>query len=172
MTEDEAGRFGAADRATHEPSPDGLGHAVSVPSAEAFREAVIDELVVCHIYNRKHDNDPKLAIHDAISWNVNVALDPRVSESARDLLDQGFADGMRDASLIAKQMCGVIGAFEGSSIHAALSACWEKMDAIAQAIEARSGETRQGLDPEDESAVLQDAPEHYSQPSTNTGEGG
>lgn len=134
-----------------------------IPSAEAFREAVIDELVVCHIYSRKHDEDPKLAMHDAISWNVSVALDPRVSAPARDLLDQGFADGMRDASLIAKEMCGAIGASEGSSIYAALSACWEKMDAIAQAIEARRAETER-LGAQHESAVgATDAPTQSGQ---------
>lgn len=47
-----------------------------------FREAVIDELVVAHIYTKEHDGDPRKAIKDAIDWNVEVALDWRVSNSA------------------------------------------------------------------------------------------
>lgn len=112
----------------------------AIPSADAFREAVIDELVVSHIYTAKHDADPRLAIHDAIAWNVAVALDPQVSASAQDLLDQGRADGMRDASRFIQQMCGAIGALPGSSIHSALSACWEKMDEMTREISDRRAE--------------------------------
>lgn len=50
-----------------------------------FREAVIDELVAAHIYTREHDSDPKKAIKDAIDWNVEVALDASVSNSAAAL---------------------------------------------------------------------------------------
>jgi hypothetical protein len=50
-----------------------------------WREAVIDELVVCCIYNSEHDKDPRKAIRDIIEWNVQVALDPQVSEQARAL---------------------------------------------------------------------------------------
>jgi len=47
-----------------------------------FREAVIDELVCAHIYNSSHDDNPAKAIKDVIDWNVEVALDARVSNSA------------------------------------------------------------------------------------------
>ena len=56
---------------------------------ELWKDAVIDELVVCHIYNKEHDGDPRKAIHDAISWNVQVALDPLVSSDAQALIDKG-----------------------------------------------------------------------------------
>lgn len=52
---------------------------------ESFRQAVIDELVICHIYSRVHDHDPRKAVQDIINWNVGVALDPAVSAEARRL---------------------------------------------------------------------------------------
>lgn len=55
----------------------------------AWREAVIDELVVCHIYNKQHESDPRKAIKDIINWNVQVALDPQVSSDAQALIDLG-----------------------------------------------------------------------------------
>ena len=54
-----------------------------------WKEAVIDELVVCHIYNESHEGHPRKAIKDAISWNVQVALDPLVSSDAQALIDKG-----------------------------------------------------------------------------------
>ena len=56
-----------------------------------WKEAVISELVVAHIYQSKHDTDPRRAIQDAISWNVEIALDPQVSSDAQKLIDQGVA---------------------------------------------------------------------------------
>jgi hypothetical protein len=54
-------------------------------SEESFRRAVVDELVICHIYSRAHDCDPRKAIADIINWNVGAALDPAVSAEARKL---------------------------------------------------------------------------------------
>ena len=56
-----------------------------------WKEAVINELVVAHIYQSKHDKDPRRALQDAISWNTDVALDPLVSKDAQKLIDQGAA---------------------------------------------------------------------------------
>lgn len=55
----------------------------------AWKEAVINELVCCHIYNKEHDNNPRKAIQDAISWNCQVSLDPQVSSDAQALIDRG-----------------------------------------------------------------------------------
>lgn len=55
-----------------------------------------------------------------------------------------YAKAMRDASRLTAEMCNVIGAMEGSLIYAALAGCSEKMDEIAQGMEARSDETRSG----------------------------
>ena len=54
-----------------------------------WKEAIIDELVVAHIYSSKHDTDPRKAIHDIITWNCQVALDPLVSSDAQALIEQG-----------------------------------------------------------------------------------
>jgi hypothetical protein len=54
-----------------------------------WKEAVIDALVVAGIYQAKHDENPRLAIHDLIVWEQSIALDPLVSKEARDLIDRG-----------------------------------------------------------------------------------
>lgn len=66
-----------------------------------WKEAVISELVVAHIYQSKHDKDPRRAIQDAISWNTDIALDPQVSSDAQKLIDQGAkAERKRCCSII------------------------------------------------------------------------
>ena len=57
-----------------------------------WKQSVISELVVAHIYQAKHDTDPRRAIQDAISWNVEIALDPQVSSDAQKLIDRGAAE--------------------------------------------------------------------------------
>lgn len=52
-----------------------------------WKSAVIDELVICGTYSNEHDADPQKAIKDAISWNVQIALDPQVSSDAQALID-------------------------------------------------------------------------------------
>ena len=66
-----------------------------------WKEAVISELVVSHIYQAKHDTDPRKAIQDAISWNTDIALDPQVSSDAQALIDRGAAAEQ-------KRCCGLI----------------------------------------------------------------
>lgn len=56
---------------------------------ESFKKAVIDALVVNHIYRAEHDTNPRLAIIDLIAWEVKIALDPAVSEAARSLIERG-----------------------------------------------------------------------------------
>lgn len=51
-----------------------------------FYNAVIDELVVCGIYSKEHDSNPRKAIQDIIKWNCDVALDPAVSSDAQALM--------------------------------------------------------------------------------------
>lgn len=58
---------------------------------DAWRNAVIDELVVAHIYRKQHDDCPRLAVMDAIGWNCGVALDPQVSSEARKLVADAAA---------------------------------------------------------------------------------
>lgn len=54
-----------------------------------FKEAVTDELVVCGIYTKEHDENPRKAVQDAILWNCSVALDPLVSKEASELKKSG-----------------------------------------------------------------------------------
>ena len=59
-----------------------------------WKIALIEELVVIGIYNDSHEGNPKKALHDIICWNVDVALDPKVSIEADNLIQQG-RDEMR-----------------------------------------------------------------------------
>lgn len=67
---------------------------------DPWKDAVIDELVIAHIYRAEHDSDPRKAVRDAIQWNVYVALDPRVSSEAQALIDRGREEAQADAEPI------------------------------------------------------------------------
>ena len=56
-------------------------------AAREWREAVLNELIVAHIYTKEHETNPLKAIRDAITWNCQVALDPAVSSDAQRLRD-------------------------------------------------------------------------------------
>lgn len=62
----------------------------SLTARDEWKGAVIDELMVCHAYHAEHDNNPRKALKDAIHWNVQIALDPAVSEDAQKLRDEGI----------------------------------------------------------------------------------
>lgn len=51
-----------------------------------FYNAVVDELVCCHIYSKEYDSNPRKAIQDIIRWNCDVALDPTISSDAQSLV--------------------------------------------------------------------------------------
>ena len=57
-----------------------------------WKEEVINELVVAHIYKGEHETNPRKAIQDIISWNCEAALDPKVSQAAHDLLTSKWCD--------------------------------------------------------------------------------
>lgn len=59
---------------------------------DGWRTAVIDALVVSHIYRAEHDNDPRKAINDLLCWESKIALDPAVSKDAASLEAQIRAD--------------------------------------------------------------------------------
>ena len=61
----------------------------------AWQDAVIEQLVVAHIYRKEHATDPRKALQDLISWHVQVALDPQVSSDAQALVDRG-AEAMQE----------------------------------------------------------------------------
>ena len=54
-----------------------------------WREAVIDALVVDHIYSAAHDADPRKAVNDLLAYESQMALDPLISEAAQALIDKG-----------------------------------------------------------------------------------
>jgi hypothetical protein len=94
-------------------------------AAVAFRNTVIDECVVCHIYTAAHETDPKKALLDAIMWNQKVALDPAVSEDARALIAEGKrrATAAIVADLQAKRTIH----------HSAMAARYERGDHLTEA---------------------------------------
>jgi len=62
-----------------------------------YRDAIDEALVVRHLGTAK--GDPRKELNDILSWEVAVALDPRVSSAAQALIDQGSAPqaAMREA---------------------------------------------------------------------------
>lgn len=69
---------------------------------DAWKGALIDELIVAHIYKKEHEYDPKRALADAITWNVRVAMDPAASSDAAALIDRGRQEVLRDAVELAR----------------------------------------------------------------------
>lgn len=51
---------------------------------------LMDELVCIGIYSKAHETDPVKAISDLIRWNVEVALDPKVSVDAVKLQNEAY----------------------------------------------------------------------------------
>jgi hypothetical protein len=49
-------------------------------------EILEDEAVNCWVFTADNRGDPKKLLNAIIDWHVQVALDPRVSSTARDLL--------------------------------------------------------------------------------------
>lgn len=47
---------------------------------ESFKQAVLNELINCHILTAEHEENPVKALADLINWEVQVALDPAVSD--------------------------------------------------------------------------------------------
>ena len=72
----------------------------AVCELSAWKDAVENELIVCHILNASH-KDPRKAISDIIQWNVDVALDPAVSSVAAAWVDEIAALKEENARLLA-----------------------------------------------------------------------
>ncbi len=105
---------------------------VASASEEQWKQAVINELVCCHIYNESHDQDPRKSVHDAISWNVEVALDPIVSSQAQALIDLGAA--------AEREACAITAWSTGMDLHMKQYDAREIGSACAKAIRARGNE--------------------------------
>lgn len=61
-----------------------------------WKEAVINELIIGHIYSAVHETDPRKAVQDVISWNCSVVLDPSISSDAQALIDRGREQAKRE----------------------------------------------------------------------------
>jgi hypothetical protein len=118
-----------SDRATHEPSPEGLGHSVSVPSAAC--DSTVYRHTFYGILNKEGQFWTPMPFHD--------------KDAATEHLSR-WAKGSYKSMLKTHKIVPVRIRLETLA---------------AQAIEARSDQT-EGLDPEGESAVRQDAPEVQS----------
>jgi len=61
-----------------------------------WSEAVIDQLVVHHIYQAAHDTDPRKAVKDLLGISNSIALDPQVSSDAQALIDRGRREAQQE----------------------------------------------------------------------------
>jgi hypothetical protein len=64
-----------------------------------YREALIDALVVNHIYRDIHDKDARRAVADLVCHEINLALDPQVSSMAANMIngrDDQFRETMQE----------------------------------------------------------------------------
>ena len=56
---------------------------------DKWKNAIINELEICGIYRKVHDNNPKLALNDLINWNIEVYVfhqkEQRVSSKIKNL---------------------------------------------------------------------------------------
>lgn len=63
---------------------EGLG--AGAEAWEQMRAAVLDALIVGHIYRAEHETNPRKALADLLAWETQIALDPAVSSAAADLI--------------------------------------------------------------------------------------
>lgn len=55
-----------------------------------WKREVLDGLIVAHIFTKEHESNPVKALNDLICWSNDVALDPKVSSRAAELIRQGM----------------------------------------------------------------------------------
>ena len=63
-----------------------------------WKEVVIEQLMVAHIYRHEHEGQPRLALHDLIDYHMSIALDPAVSQPARDLINRELDACIRECN--------------------------------------------------------------------------
>lgn len=57
-----------------------------------WKAAVIDQLVIAHILTAEHETDPGKALRDLLAFESDIAIDPRVSGAAAELVEQSRAE--------------------------------------------------------------------------------
>jgi hypothetical protein len=55
-----------------------------------WKDTIIEQLVIPHIYKKEHEDNPTKAINDLICFHVSLSLDPLVSKDARELIKNGY----------------------------------------------------------------------------------
>ena len=71
------------DRMLAEPQPD---------ADNPWKSAVIDQLVIAHILTAEHESYPLKAVQDLLAYHTDIAVDPRVSGAAAELVEQANAE--------------------------------------------------------------------------------
>jgi len=62
--------------------------------ADGFRKAIVEYLVVNHIWNFDvHTDDPMAMMAEIIKWETKMALDPLISKAAKNLHTRGVRKG-------------------------------------------------------------------------------
>jgi hypothetical protein len=108
-----------------------------------WKDAIIDALVVDCIYRKGHEDDPRGALQELITWDTKMALDPAVSKEARDLIERGRAE--TPTAPDEPWMDGIVRrAFETPTPdHAALAreleTAWAYMNGVVQMMGDRPG---------------------------------
>ena len=67
---------------------------MKISNKNDWKECVIDALIVCFIYQKEHEENPRKALYDLIEYETKLALDPQVSGSAQALIDKGRDQAM------------------------------------------------------------------------------
>ena len=76
----------------------------ALTEGQAWKEAIIDALVVGHIYTKEHETEPRKALHDLICWEIQIALDPAVSSDAQALIAKGREEERERAANICEEL--------------------------------------------------------------------
>ena len=77
-------------------------------SADPWRAAIDDALIVNHLSPTKDHEAPREALHRLLAWEAQVALDPLVSADAAALVERGrragWVEGMQTAASVRPHM--------------------------------------------------------------------
>lgn len=60
-----------------------------------WKREVIEALIINCIFIAEHEHNPRRALNDLISWEVQVALDPAVSSDAAALIERGRVEAAK-----------------------------------------------------------------------------
>lgn len=66
-----------------------------------WKDELIAVAVVSWSYKKEHEDNPRQCIADIISWEIQVALNPKVSSQAQELINEGIE---KAAKLIDEKM--------------------------------------------------------------------